>query len=425
MMDVVLCLMNGWRWTRRCVTKFFFVFLFCGLASQQTFAGSLSNFTFLSLADIHFDPFIACYGSKIKPCPVFRMLVDEPIQQWPTILKKFDTRAPAHGLDTGYPLFMKTLADAKNIAAKNNVAFAWVLGDFLGHDFKRYYRKYSQDQSYEGYTAFMRKTMAFIAWQINAAFPTIDVYPVLGNDDTLHYNYQVQPSGPGLNALAAMWSPFIKSSSNRMRFLSTFSIAGYYAVSPATLPNLKIIALDSVIFSHKSKKPAADAAAKQELIWLNAQLNEAERAGQRVFIIMHIPVSIDFNITSSMKLFTIVKLWKTPFVSGFEAILQKHQAVIDGIFSGHLHENWFHWLSFNEEHSIAQSGTISVAPIFGNDPGFKVFSYEGETGEIEEAVNATLRLDDFPPAEFDSQHYDENGESCETCGWLSGLRAVF
>ncbi len=425
MMDVVSCLMSAWRWTHRLVTKCSFVILFSGLAAQHAFAGSLPSFTFLSLADIHFDPFIACYGSKIKPCPVFRMLSEASIQQWPDILKKFDTRVPAHGLDTGYPLFMKTLADAKVIASKNNVKFAWVLGDFLGHDFKRYYRKYSLDQSYEGYTAFMAKTMAFITWQMSATFPTLEVYPVLGNDDTLHYNYQVQPNGPGLNTLAALWSPLLKSSNNRMRFLSTFPVAGYYAVSPPDLPSLKIIALDTIIFSHKSKKPAADAAAKQELVWLNAQLVEAERAGQRVFIIMHIPISIDFNITSSMKLFTIVKLWKAPFVSSFESIVQKHQAVIDGIFSGHLHENWFHWLSFNEEHSIAQSGTISIAPIFGNDPGFKIFSYEGETGAIDEPVNATLRLDDFSPEEFNAQHFDENGESCATCGWLSGLRAVF
>ena len=425
MMDGVLCLMSVWRWIHRFVTKSFFAILLSGLAAQYTWANSLPNFTFLSLADIHFDPFIACYGSKIKPCPVFRMLADAPIQQWPGILNKFDTRAPAHGLDAGYPLFMKTLSDAKVIAAKNNAKFAWVLGDFLGHDFKRYYRKYSLDQSYEGYTAFMRKTMAFIAWQINTAFPTLDVYPVLGNDDTLHYNYQVQPGGASLNALAAIWSPFIKSTHNRMRFLSAFPVAGYYSVSPPDLPNLKIIALDTVIFSHKSKKQSTDAAAKQELAWLNAQLNDAEQNKQRVFILMHIPMSIDFNITSSVKLFTIVKLWKTPFVSSFEDVVQKHQAVIDGIFSGHLHENWFHWLNFNDEHSIAQSGTVAVAPIFGNDPGFKIFSYEGEKGEVGEAVNATLRLDDFSPAEFGSQHYDENGEGCETCGWLSGLRAVF
>jgi hypothetical protein len=44
------------------------------------------------------------------------------------------------------------------------------------------------------------------------------------------------------------------------------------------------------------------------------------------------------------------------------------------ILTGHLHADWFQTLSFANT-KIPNSGTPSISPIYGNNPGFKVYTY--------------------------------------------------
>lgn len=386
MKDVVMCLMSEWRWIPRCSIKFFLLLAGLLVAMPVTAA----SFRFLSLSDIHYDPFIGCYRVKQRPCPLIIALKKAPVSAWPSLLQAGDQVPPAYGFDTGYPLLTKALSLAKSEAEKNHVTFVWVLGDFLGHDFKKYYRQYSLDKSTEGYQAFSKKTLAFVAQQLAATFPTLDIYPILGNNDTLTRDYQVEPNGAELREITTLFAPLIKTPENRASFVRQFPVAGYYEVHPHGTGGLNILALNSILFSHKCKGQAAALAALNELSWLKSRLGAASAAHQSVFLAMHIPLSLDVYATPYLRLFTLFYLWKPVYVLSYQSLLSHYHTCITGIFSGHLHSTWFQWWSAGGGSDIAMAGTGSISPIFGNHPGFNVYEVDEKSHDVEETVTVDM-----------------------------------
>lgn len=385
MKDAVLFLMSVWRSIRRYVIK---VMIFLIAISFSLIANAKEpSISFLSLSDIHFDPFVACYAVKEKPCPLLVKLQAAPVDAWPSILQKEDTKKPAFGYDTNYPLLLKALSDAKTVAKEDQVDFVWVLGDFLGHHFRSHYRKYSLDASYAGYYTFQLKTLAFVTHMLLASFPDKDVYPVLGNNDTLVGDYQLQPNGKALRDIATLWAPLIHSAKNHDAFLRYFPKAGYYEVTPTAMPDISIFALDSVIFSPKSRGKNVDAASTQELDWLQSRLSAAKASHHKVFLAMHIPMSIDVYFTSHFRLFTFFYLWRTEVVKAYQALITENASIIAGIFSGHIHSTWFQWWDLGEDRTMALAGTGSISPVFGNQPSFNVYTYYPEDDDVTEVVH--------------------------------------
>lgn len=391
MKDVVLCLMNVWRWIRRCAIKLPVFALISGWLILPACASASTNFRFLSLSDIHFDPFITCYLIKTRPCPLIQQLMQAPASDWPAILQAKDTATPMYGLDTGTPLFLKSLAQAKAAAEKNQVAFVWVLGDFIGHDYRKYYRKFSLDKSSAGYDAFLNKTFTYVTRAIMQTFPTLDVYPMMGNNDTDTRNYQIPVSSAFLNNLASTWVPLMHSSTNQAQFNATFPEAGYYSVVPPALPSIKIIALNSVLFSHRSTRKAADVAARAELSWLQNELRSAQSQHQHVFIAMHIPAIVNVVLFGSDHPITLFTLWKPEYKASFLRLLNAYADEIAGVFAGHLHTTTFYRLTTSNGRLIPEMGTTSISPIFGNAPGFAVYEYQSNTGQADEGIHY-----DFP-----------------------------
>lgn len=383
MKDVVLCLMNAWHWIRRLIISGCFLFV---LLIPSWSGAEEAPVSFLSLSDIHFDPFAGCYSVKQKPCPLLMKLEAAPINEWPTLLQSNDTHKPSFGHDTNYPLFIAALNEAQKAAQQNHAQFVFVLGDFLSHHFKREYRRYSLDRTSAGYYAFQLKTLSFVTGMLATAFPKLDVYPVLGNNDTLINDYQVQINGEALHDIARVWAPLIHSEENQANFTRDFSEAGYYEVSPVSQPRLKIVALNTVIFSPKSQGKSAQTASMQELDWLHSRLAVADEKENHVFMIMHIPMSIDVYFTSHFRLFTFFYLWRPDVVKQYKALISKYASSIGGIFSGHLHSTCFQWAYLEDEHPVALAGTGSVSPIFGNEPVFNIYTYYPEDNDIVENV---------------------------------------
>lgn len=418
MRDAVLYLTKESRWIRRSLAKFLLI-LGCGLGFASTaMAESAPSVVFLSLADIHFDPFMVCYASKQKPCPFILRLKNAPVKQWPALFAAADQPKPAYRKDTGYPLLVASLAAAKAAADKNHVQFVWVLGDFLGHHLKKSYRQYAQDKSPEGYALFVNKTLAFVSGEVNKAFPSIDVYPVIGNNDTASSDYHMVPNGGFLEDTKDTWLPFIKNPANRASFSATFPYAGYYAVTVPGDQALKIIVLNSVLFSYKSRGVAVDEAASQQLRWFNQQLQTAADQHQKVFIAMHVPTGIDIYASLRIRLFTLISLWHPRYAAEFKASLARYGNVIEGVFSGHLHSDWFQLYSINNDHAIAMTGTPSISPIFGNDPSFKIYRYNLSTGTLQDYYTYTLPLEE-------SDKFDRTFQpNCHNCSVIEGVRVL-
>ncbi|HTM64471.1 MAG TPA: metallophosphoesterase [Gammaproteobacteria bacterium] len=345
---------------------------------------------FLALADIHFTPVSMCSSVRQRPCPLLQRLRTAPVYQWQMILAEQDNAAPSYRKDTNYVLLQKNLEAAAAAASKYKVDFVIVLGDTLGHDFRYYYKKYSQDKTQEGYRDFVRKTLEFMSAQLAAAFPGKNIFMVTGNNDTYSSNYQSVPGGDFFNQTGALWSALIRNAHDRVEMRSEFPIAGYYAVDVPGYSDLRLVVLNSVLFSSRAVGHGAERASAAELQWLHQQLQQAKDQHQKVLIAMHIPPVLDVYVTRRWRLFTLLEFWRPDMIQRFKNELAAYYPQVAGIVTGHLHYDWMQALIVGNHHDIPVISVPSVSPIFGNDPGFKIYHYSSSDNNIDDYYSYTL-----------------------------------
>ena len=152
----------------------------------------------------------------------------------------------------------------------------------------------------------------------------------------------------------------------------TFPFVGYYAVD--VTPGLRLLALDSVLFSNKVRGQALRYAAERELNWLHQQLLLARQQQQRVLIAMHIPPGKDLYLFSSIKLFRMLDLWQVQYEKRFNSELSEFAPQIAGILTGHLHMDSLHTL-LKRDVKINAISVPALSPIFGTQPAFSVLFY--------------------------------------------------
>lgn len=349
-------------------------------------APAAESFNFLALSDIHFDPFATCYSAEQRPCPMIEKLISAPISQWRTILAAEDTAKPEFLVDTNYVLLEKSLEKAHAAAMQSHPDFVLVLGDFLGHDFRHHYRKYYQryaaNQSMQAYQKFVGKTFEFLNQELTAAFPGTNIFMVVGNNDTYSRNYQSVPGGSFFRDTGGLWSALIVNAGDRSAMRRDFSAGGYYAVNVPAHPGLRLIVLNSVLFSTRSVGRESAQAASAELEWLQQQLQQASDKKQKVLIALHIPQSVDVYATHFLRLFTFQEFWAPEFSERFNHALAAYPATIVGVFSGHLHYDWMQTLALSDHFTLPVITVPSISPVYGNDPAFKVYHF-GANDRIE------------------------------------------
>jgi sphingomyelin phosphodiesterase acid-like 3 len=331
------------------------------------------SFNFLALADIHFDPFLNC--SWLHACPLINKLNASPAKQWRELFAQYHVQAPQFRKDSNFFLLESALSAAKQAAQSKHAQFVLMLGDFFGHEFYSKYKRYSNNKSKASYHAFLYKFLEFLTLELQSAFPSIDIYAVAGNNDSYQGDYVSKINGEFFNDAAQQWSSLIKNPVNRAAMQKQFSYAGYYSVILPYPENIKLIVLNTNIFSYKAKGKNLDAAAQREFDWLNSQLQTAKNNRQSVFIAMHIPEGVDVYITMRTRLMRVLKLWKPQYIQRFQALLNQYATEIAGIFSGHLHADSLRIATYADKHEIPLVGVTSISPIFGNNPGFEIFSY--------------------------------------------------
>lgn len=339
----------------------------------ELFAQQTGQLQFITIADIHFDPFQSCYQEKMRPCPLVQTLRQLPVEQWSGLLAKYDNTIPYYRFNTNYFLLRSSLQMADQVSEQNHAQFVLILGDFIGHDYERYYAMYSGDRSKLGHQTFFKKTFEYLTYELNKTFPGIDVFPVFGNNDSYYGDYELYSNGKLYHDLQSVWINLIKNKTNRALMASSFSKNGYYAVE--VRPDLRIIILNTVLFSTKADGKGINQAAWEELDWFHDQLALAQAKQQKVMIAMHIPPGIDIYASLEFRLLRLVDLWKLDYTKRFEAELRKFSEEVLGIFVGHLHTDWFQILTLSNVHRIPITGTSSISPIYGNDPSFKLYTY--------------------------------------------------
>jgi len=347
---------------------------------------------FVSVADLHFDPFTSCTS---KPCPFIDQLRQAPVNQWPSLFAANVTDVPKAGQDANYVLLESTLAELKRV--EGSPQFVLMLGDMLAHYFPEKYAKYSSDKSGESYQAFVKKVMEFLVGEINKTYPTVDVYPVVGNNDTYGEDNSSDVKGIFFQEIAPVWSSLIKDKTVQSSMQNQFSVGGYYVVSIPGQPDLQLIVLNSILFTKKGRGKNIFEAADNELDWLHETLKNIAAHHQHAMIALHVPVGVD--VFATLRSGTIVEPYRSGNEKIFLQIVEEFSDSIIGIFPSHFHQDWFQIMPL--KNPIIVSATPSISPYFGNNPAFKVYDYSKQTLQLE---NFVVYFDSLKSQQWDLEY---------------------
>ena len=360
--------------------KFWLVFLMgllffslSGCTGTGNGTNTNNNFPVVVFSDVHFNPF---YDPSL-----FTALVAADADQWANVFQTSLITAPSvWGADTNYPLLALALSSIKqNLGASPFIIFT---GDILGHNFpKTFFELYGSqnppsDADVAAMKAFADKTVTFFMEQVRSTVGDIPVMFVVGNADS-YIGALPEPSFLS-NTAGLYYTYFLNGIVDHDTFMDTFTTGGYYAADlPGT--NLMVIGLNTVMFNYDfgdTLKSAVDA----ELDWFDSQLAQAQAAGKKVWLLMHIPPGADKystaqSVDANGHITTATMMWNQDYQKSFMQKLSKYPGLITQVLTAHTHMDEYRIVS----PGILAVTTPSIAPYFGNNPAFKIFTFSQDT----------------------------------------------
>lgn len=347
---------------------------------------------FISLSDLHFDPF---YDASLFNC-----LNKSDYRKWKAIFSSAAQGYSTYGDDTNYNLLNSAIEYAGQVSPHPD--FVIISGDFLAHDFQqKYYNLAGQNDFAEcdcdcpaqrpnpaaacpavnpnlaGLEDFTDKTLAFVTLLIEERFPNTPVYPALGNNDSYSGDYNLAPNSCFLTRTAQTWKRLIKGRSNTASFLKTFPRNGSYTVKLPGGNGQFLIVLNTVFLSRDynnccNAQPSPD---QDELSWFEAQLRQASASKQKVWLLSHIPPGVNVYLSLDGGPVTFYK--DPPDNQRFLRLMTRYSPLITYSFAGHTHMDSFQLVN----RGIGETGSVvfitpAISPRFKNNPGFKVFTYD-------------------------------------------------
>ena len=351
-----------------------------GMAGPSVRAAGESG-AFAVISDIHFNPFAS----------------------------PKDQATSRIGEDTNHALLTSSLAAFARAMA--NADFAIVPGDLLAHEFKaKAAASLGVDPSSPAVADMATKTTVFVVDALAEALGGKPAFVALGNEDSICGDYKIEPGGSYLAATRAAVRRLVGAERLEPDFAETWGAAGYYAARHPTVANGLVVVLNDVVWSPRHQDacgPHGLAAAQAMMGWLSERLARQRAAGGRVWLVHHIPWGIDAYSTINAKAAScpakVVPFLKEPFASELRALLMEYRDVIQASFSGHTHFDDYRLL-------IDPRGTVvgldkitpAVSPVFGQNPGFQVFTYDKQTGA---------------PTDFSTWHLTNPGDAAEAADW--------
>ena len=355
------------------------VLVVLGMAGLSARAAG-ENGGFIVISDIHFNPFAPR-----------------------------DQATSRVGEDTNQALLTSGLRALSRLMAVSN--FAIVPGDLLAHGFNaKAAASLGVDPSSPAVDDVAAKTTLFVADALAGALGGKPAFVALGNEDSNCGDYKIEPGGAYLAATREAVRRLAGAERLEPDFAETWAAAGYYAARHPTLANGLIVVLNDVVWSPLYQDTCGSnghAAAKVMMSWLRGKLARQRAAGGRVWMVHHIPWGIDIYATTNAKASScaakVVPFLREPFASELRTLLMEYRDVVQASFSGHTHFDDYRLL-------IDQSGTVAgldkitpaLSPIFGQNPGFQVFTYDRQTGA---------------PTDFSTWHLTNPGDAAEAADW--------
>ncbi len=368
------------------------------------------------LADPHFDPF-----RNVSKVP---RLNAAPVEQWAAILAEpaapddarafqaLQTACNERSVDAANDLLLSAFDASARPASTGAPAFVLLAGDLLVHRFDCRYEKllarsaaapgtkYDDAEAHpaagtaQGVMLFAQKTVAYIALQLHARFPQTPVYIALGNNDSGCGDYQLDESDPLLTgtgaAIASGW--FGAPLSDEQKARADYDRLGSYTL-PLNAPFRKgrVMVVDDLYLSSRftNCKGKPDAAGTHDLLaWMDSELSAAERRGEFVWVLTHIPPGINTYSTNANGIDVCAAKPPITFLAStaMTALLARHAAVVRVMIAGHTHVDESRVFGSDEGGSgqFPVKGVPSISTISGNPPAFLLASVDPNTGILQD-----------------------------------------
>jgi hypothetical protein len=354
-----------------------------GLATGGTLAYATEPVgTVAVVTDIHFNPFAV---PELAP----KLVISGP-KEWPAILTSVSGQGfSGRGEDTNQVLLASALGALSAQAA--NVELIIVSGDLLGHQFQELaMRALGTSTTAEAVRELASKTAVYVADALGAALPGRPVVLALGNNDSACGDYQLEPGGTFLATLRETVRNLAGPDHLGQDFDQTYTAGGYYTMRHPRLAETTILVVSDVLWSANYQNACGkdgDQAAEAMMDWLAQQLEKARAARRRVWLVHHIPAGIDAYTTleASPGLSCpaqVASFLQEPFATRFGMLLREYAATIQANFSGHTHQDSYRLVIEGGIAVGVEKVAPSISPIFGNNPGFHLFAYDRQTGEL-------------------------------------------
>lgn len=353
----------------------------------------------LVVADIHFNP-------MFDPSLVAQLDAAEP-GQWESILNASKMTAfSQYGQDTNWWLLRSSLDQMQKTSPQP--ALVMIAGDSLAHRFPQTYQNITHDNDRERYRKFVLKTMKFLALELRKRYADTKILITPGNNDEDCGNYSIEAGGRFLHDTAELVRDLAQGDAE-MR--GSWANLGSFDVPHPTIPNLRIISLNTILFSneYRAAKFSEGCATvpsngpDEAFNWLESRLSQAKAAHEKVWIMFHIPPGID-SYASIQKyhamlknapgqassrqvcLSGVVPLWVPSRTAQFDSLLEKYHGTVIASFSGHIHVDDFRVLNASESDSAFVLITPAISPIYNQNPSFRTVTFAKDGSILDASV---------------------------------------
>jgi hypothetical protein len=363
----------------------------CGASSQQS-ASHSNKGVFLSITDVHFNPF---YDPSL-----LETLINTDYKEWQKVLESGKQHnVNGYGSDSNYSLLKSAFAHARRTLP--NPDFIVYAGDLMAHHFREMFNDYASDKSDAAYQQFVTKTVTFMALVMEFYYPHTPVFIALGNNDSYQGDYLIRPGGEFLKMFAKVWSPLINKGKPSASFAEVFPVGGYYSVPHPIIENHRLIVLNNIFFSSKysgGKENSHQAPGAAQMKWLDWTLYQSQLRGEKVSLIYHIPVGIDVYDSIAWPKpdktcqEQVYPFWQPQYTREFLRLMKQYAPIIEWAFVGHTHMDNFRLLIDDKDKPFSYLHTSpGMSPIFSNNPAYQIFSYDKTTGQIDNYVTYYLK----------------------------------
>ncbi len=303
---------------------------------------------------------------------------------WPNILARDSAAPSSYGSDSNWASISEALAGFKATVPTPELMI--LPGDFLAHDFRERFNNAAHDQSDAAYEHFVQTTVQFLGLVLRRNFPNAPILTTLGNNDDDCGDYTSVPDDPFLTGTAGLVGDLAQGDGT---IVADWRDHGSYALPYPGIPTLRVVVLNTVVFSTHYQagcgRMSADAAGAT-LRWLETELSQAHQAHQKVWLVYHIPPGIDGYSTNRQRdknpaqcAASIRGLWNSDAETAFESLMTKYGDTIALSLTGHTHMDEFRL----QPSGGVVLGTPAISPFFGQNPGFRTLSVAPD-GAIED-----------------------------------------